>query len=229
MHRTGFYAVLVVLALAAIPAATQLTVQQNGNVAVGTSTKGADLQVYGSISGPGTVPVGAVLDWWRPPTSTIDVPSGFQIYDSTKIVDQANPYYNQVTPNLTNEFIRGVTTLANIGTVGGNNVAWPNAYVSINGAHSHSLPANTGANYFGGDDPGAILYYARDDNKHDGSYWSYDVHLAVDAGSSTEEGQHRHSLGGLTYEIGDHSHSVTIDAVPTVPQYYGLLKIMRIR
>src|SRR3954454_24183479 len=51
MRRTGFYAVLILLALVAIPAATQLTVQQNGNVDVGTSTKGADLQVYGLISG----------------------------------------------------------------------------------------------------------------------------------------------------------------------------------
>jgi hypothetical protein len=228
MRRTGFYAVLILLVLVAIPAATQLTVQQNGNVAVGTSTKVADLQVYGIISGSGAVPVGAVLDWWRPKGSTVAVPSGFQICDGSMIVDKASPYVNQYTPDLTNEFIRGVT-LSAIGTFGGNDSTQPGAYVWSAGSHSHALPSFTGGVYDGGDDPGAAPYYARDDNKHNGQYWSSDVHISIDAGTSTQEGQHRHGLGGNTVDAGSHNHSVSIDPVSTVPAYCGLLKIMRIR
>lgn len=70
------------------------------------------------------------------------------------------------------------------------------------GNHSHPLPSNTGSVSSLSSDPGRHAYFARDDNQG----WSTGVHLAVDGGSSVNEGQHRHSLGGNTNSAGGHSH-----------------------
>lgn len=78
--------------------------------------------------------------------------------------------------------------------------------------HTHTLPTNTGSVANSGTDPGGHLYLVRDDN----SGWNTGDHLSVAGGSSTGEGQHRHSLGGIT---GDPSVSGTLG--PSLPSTGG--------
>ncbi len=82
------------------------------------------------------------------------------------------------------------------------------ASTSSTGSHSHSLPGSTGSVAWSGSNPGADAYYVRDDNQG----WGSGVHLAVDGGSSSSEGQHRHDLGGATNSAGTHNHSVSINS-----------------
>jgi hypothetical protein len=145
----------------------------------------------------GLVPIGTIIDWWRDenaPTVQPE-PAGYQICDGSEIRDAKSPLLGQRVPNLSNLFIRGVTQASLIGQKGGSETA--------------ALPASTGSCYRGGTDPGAHSYDARDDNQG----WGTGVHLRVDDGSSTEEGQHRHSLGGR---------------ITVLPPYFGLLKMMRV-
>ncbi|NOT01052.1 MAG: hypothetical protein HOP29_10530 [Phycisphaerales bacterium] len=62
--------------------------------------------------------------------------------------------------------------------------------------HTHALPTNTGSVATSGTDPGGHLYLVRDG---DAAGWNSGDHLSVADGSSAEEGQHRHSLGGSTF------------------------------
>ncbi len=145
----------------------------------------------------GLVPIGTIIDWWRDENapSPPPEPKGYQICDGSQIVDPESPLKGQRVPNLTNRFIRGVTQASQIGQTGGSDTS--------------ALPASTGSCYRGGSDPGAAPYDVRDDNQG----WGTDVHLRVDEGDSTEEGQHRHHLGG---------------SIAILPSYFGLLKLMRV-
>lgn len=143
----------------------------------------------------GLVPIGTIIDWWRDEDAPIvqPFPTGYQVCDGSPITEGI--LKGQKTPSLQFKFIRGVTKADEIGTFGG--------------AENAALPDATESCYDLGSDPGKHAYKVRDDNKG----WGSNVHLAVDDGDSTQEGQHRHRLGGI---------------VPTLPPYYGLLKLMRI-
>jgi len=145
----------------------------------------------------GLVPIGTIIDWWRDENAPVvqPEPTGYQVCDGSEIRDDKSPLKGQRVPNLTNLFIRGVTKPDLIGSTGG--------------SETSPLPAMTGSCYLGGSDPGAQAYNTRDDNQG----WGSNVHLRVDGGSSTEEGQHRHHMGGLVFII---------------PPYLGLLKLMRV-
>ena len=188
------------------------------------------------------IPVGTVLDWWRP-TPDMPVPDGFMICDGSSVNDPESPINGTPLPDLTNRFVRGMTDPAQLGsdgyTSGGSDSHrhrishdHSNATTSSRGSHSHSLPASTGSVYNGGSDPGRQAYRARDDNQG----WTSNVHLAVDGGSSKDEGQHRHSLEGNTGSAGIHNHPVNIPSysgnsyyATNIPAYVGLLKICRIK
>ena len=65
-----------------------------------------------------TIPVGGVIDWWRP-NGDFDLPPGFKVCDGSVITEENSPYYNQTTPNLIGRFTYGVTQ-NEIGKIGGN-------------------------------------------------------------------------------------------------------------
>ena len=79
----------------------------------------------------------------------------------------------------------------------------------LGGQSSTHYSGATDSCYNGGADPGRTAYFVRDDE----DAWGTDHHIKIDKGSSDREGQHRHGF------------NITI---PTMPPYYGLLKMMRI-
>ena len=76
------------------------------------------------------VPLGAVLDWFRFDAS-IPVPEGFAICDGSVVADARSPFVGKATPNLTDRFVRGVTSVGSIGSQGGN--------ASVNLSHRHDI------------------------------------------------------------------------------------------
>jgi len=75
------------------------------------------------------------------------------------------------------------------------------------GSHTHTMPANTGAIGLFGTDPD-FLYAVRETTG-----FVTNAHIDVVAGGSTSEGNHFHSLSGLsTGSSGSHNHSATATA-----------------
>lgn len=67
------------------------------------------------------VPVGGVIDWWRPieDDERFPLPDGFMICDGTLVSDPESPLNGFQLPDLNQRFIYGTTNLAEIGAVGG--------------------------------------------------------------------------------------------------------------
>ena len=55
-----------------------------------------------------TVPIGTILDWYRP-TPTTAMPEGYQMCDGSLITDPESPMQGQNTPNLIDKITYGVT------------------------------------------------------------------------------------------------------------------------
>ena len=114
----------------------------------------------------GMVPIGAVIDWWRPDASW-PIPDGYHICDGTTIEDSTSPLDGYRLPDLSSKFIMGVTSVGDIGQSGGNsrhshvvNIdhGHPGAITSYAGAHTHSvdLPAYGGLAAERETDPGGL-------------------------------------------------------------------------
>jgi hypothetical protein len=65
-----------------------------------------------------TMPIGTVIDWWRPDDSWL-LPEGFQICDGSTVNDPDSPLNGRTVPDLTNTFILGVSSPSQIGSRGG--------------------------------------------------------------------------------------------------------------
>ena len=63
------------------------------------------------------VPIGTVLDWWCSVDCTI--PDGFVIADGSLVSDAASPFNGENLPDLTDKFVRGTTSVGNVGNTGG--------------------------------------------------------------------------------------------------------------
>lgn len=148
--------------------------------------------VYGPLS------IGTVLLWAG---STEALPEGWLLCNGQKVSRSGYPELHRVIgsvygnagdgaefvlPDLTQRFPLGAAG-SMPGKPGGSATLPPLP------AHVHPLAGLTGPIANGGEASRAP-YYTRDDNQG----WSNGVHLRVDGGSSTQEGQHRHELQGDT-------------------------------
>jgi len=209
-----------------------------------------------TVNASGALPIGAVIDWWRP-DATFAVPSGFAICDGSVVNDAASPLNGKTLPNLANRFIMGVTNVNNIGTSGGSDTHGHT--VDINHDHgaisSSSAGAYTGNTASFNDHTHQWIYEQNDGDwiswNWDGSgeimhIWDNGIHndgsgfypigtSGSNRGWYTEmSGAHQHQ-----FSVGSHTHSVDVAAlgvvnkntttVSNVPSYYGLLKIIRIK
>jgi len=155
-----------------------------------------------SFSGFGTVPIGAILDWWRP-NSSFSVPAGFKICDGSVISDAASPYNGTTSPNLLDKFVRGVTNVANIGTAGGSTS-------TSSDSHRHIWSYYNGSDWVSYDSSGGVINMT---NYGDG----------LDMAGSGYYPMYSMTSATFFYTTSDsHSHTLT-------PPFVGLLKIMRIK
>ncbi len=94
-------------------------------------------------SGGGNVPVGTVIDWWRP-NNTFAIPAGFQICDGSTVTDGQSPFQGLRLPDLRNKFVRGASTPSDVGKGGGSashkhSVDPPSVRASSDGLHDHNV------------------------------------------------------------------------------------------
>jgi hypothetical protein len=221
-------------------------VDDGSNVGIGTLTPSEKLQVVGivhsaaggfkfpdatvqttAVTGSGGgVPVGTVLDWWRP-NSSFPIPEGYQICEGSVVSDPQSPLNGFTLPDLRNRFVRGAATLDVVGLTGGaethdHSVSTPAHVHSID--HTHTVSGNTqvlgmttagpsgslvGA---GSASPGA----ASPAHTHTLAPHSHSVAITTGSPSSGSSGP-----GGETV--------VASATAEHLPPYVGLLKIMRIR
>ncbi|MBL8912698.1 MAG: hypothetical protein JNM17_18535 [Archangium sp.] len=142
-----------------------------------------------ALRSQGDVPVGAVIDWWRPSGSMLAIPSGFEVCDGHVVTDAESPFDGVAVPDLTSKFVMGVA-IADIGTTGGADI---HAHtISFDGNHNHTQTGGSGI--LGGGGP----------------------YRPAEQGFGTSfNGNHNH--GGV---VGDAS---------SLPPYFGLLKIIRVK
>lgn len=101
-----------------------------------------------AIQAGGSVPIGGVVDWYRP-TPTTPVPPGWVICDGRPVNDPESPMNSCATPNLVGRFVRGLDPAAATGTAYGANlapggVALPDTGTGqLNLAHSHVVPGHS--------------------------------------------------------------------------------------
>jgi len=72
----------------------------------------------GCLTTGGQVPIGGVVDWYRPDAS-FPVPEGYMVADGSTVTDPQSPLVNKVLPDLRAKFVQGATTPDEIGTAGG--------------------------------------------------------------------------------------------------------------
>lgn len=184
----------------------------NGNVSVGQPSTPSNLTVYGVITGNGTVPIGAVIDWWRPSGSSLTVPANFAICDGHVINDPASPFNGIATPNLVGIFIQGVGTYPSIGQTGGSSTSSGTVNVTL---PSQTGPIPTGPPLNNADQNPYLIVGGQPT-----AGYRFGLENQGTGANKPNDGQHVHTLGGTV------SGTVTVS---TVPPYYGLLKILRIK
>lgn len=64
-----------------------------------------------AIQAGGSVPIGAIVDWYRP-SPTLRVPAGWALCDGNNVNDTESPLHGLPTPNLTGRFTRGLNPSA---------------------------------------------------------------------------------------------------------------------
>jgi hypothetical protein len=171
----------------------------------------ADLAARATVADNG-VPVGAIIDWYRP-NDHFPIPAGYKIADGTLVNDPASPLHGLPVPNLADRFVRGVTNAALIGLSGG---ADTHFHSVDDPAHSHSIQHNHPSFSATTDRPSS----ANGTGLADSDWYA--------------QGDHTHSV---TIDVPDfQGSSGTVDQPPvnsssasSLPPYYGLLKLVRIK
>lgn len=201
------------------------------------------------------VPVGGIIDWWRP-DSSYDIPDGYLVCDGATVNDPDSPLNGKVLPNLADVFIRGVSNPAAIGTQG-YTIGGSDSHNHAMNAHNHTASTETSGDHYHkiaefyhrpGQGTTSVTRY-QDGN---GVPYSDTVNFnasglditvvadftpfAVRNSGFLYDNAENVPKTILTHNNGNHSHPVTVaDATSTsqsansVPRYVGLLKLCRIR
>ena len=229
---------LVFLFLTISNTEAQVTLEKGGNVDIVMTKPSEKFDVPGTVKAKGFIvdgsqpPVGAILMYYG---YFLDLPLNWRLCDGTKVIDPDSPLRGINLPDMRGRFPRGEyetgLDLASAGAKEGGDDTTPIHGHNLigNGGHSHSFSsANTGDVSNSGSNPGGTTYLARDDNQG----WTDNVHLAVDGGDSSKEGQHRHRLEGNLASASSHSHTVLGNpgiVNGNIPRYVGLHFIIRIK
>jgi len=164
------------------------------------------------------VPIGTVIDWWRP-TETTPLPDGWEFCDGTAVVDPRSPILGVVKPDLRDRFARGLAVAVEADI--------PAEGFATGGADHFDVPAHN------------HQWSTFADTSTTNTWSSYGA-----TGSSTniivwDDGMDSAGAGNNPLAVDDvtgpdDSKSFFTDneaevLVPTVPAYVGLVKLCRVR
>ena len=189
----------------------------------------------------GLVPIGGIVDWYRPDAS-FPVPNGYMIADGSTVSDSDSPLNNKTLPDLRSKFTKGAATINQIGVTGGlashshglnsatlttSDVAEPphwhtwamfdrstNRWKSYSGS-SEKILVDWGDGIGSGGEGNWPLGFDQD-NRPSGTGWFY-LTTSDQSGITV----HRHTV--------EFSSSVTTENSLSDPPYVMLLKIVRIK
>lgn len=231
----------------------------SGNVGVGTTAPTERLSVAGTVESTSggvrfpdgsvqttarmSVPIGGVIDWWRP-SASFSVPDRFQACDGSVVTDPDSPLFDTTLPDLTDKFVRGAASSTQVGETGGIET------------HSHAIDH----------DHPAVQSSAAADHAHQWAKWYTDytgtdkywvsfsdwggeriINDWTDLDGVGNEGwgyypiarvnpSNNDDLRDYTDRNGNHTHGIDIPAyhgstspVDNQPPHVGLLMIMRIK
>ncbi|RKH13584.1 hypothetical protein D7V97_05050 [Corallococcus sp. CA053C] len=82
------------------------------------------------------IPIGTIVDAWRPPDSSQVILEGFQICDGSTVTHPDSPLVGQRLPDLRDLFVRSVSSYEEIGTTGGEEEHTHDVVLQV---HTHSI------------------------------------------------------------------------------------------
>ena len=179
----------------------------------------------------GEVPLGAVIDWWRP-DPTFPVPDGFLIADGSRVVDPKSPLDGMLLPDLRGKFVRGSQDAAGIGSSGGASThthsASPPPLRTVGNSHRHEwastylTPAGETqwTSWNGGGFPVLIIFWGNGIGAEGAGYFPLATGSPGENHFYTDAAYHDHDVNVPTF---------TTAAASSEPPYVGLLKIVRVR
>jgi len=159
------------------------------------------------------IPVGTVVDWWRPAgTPEFDV-EGFQICNGSTITDPDSPFKGLTTPNLDGALVRGVTDFSTAGESGGS-ATHTHDFVAAEHTHTmthqHPVKGTTSPTASGAGDAIAGSTVAHLNHVHEFNITSSDPSPGI-------TGPNNQPLDGTT------------GAGSSLPKHMCALKVMRIK
>lgn len=83
------------------------------------------------------IPIGTIVDWWRPASSFQVSAEGFQICDGSTVTNPSSPLRGTRLPDLRDQFVRSVSSFEEIGTTGG---AETHVHDVVLQPHTHPIP-----------------------------------------------------------------------------------------
>jgi len=201
--------------------------------------KGLQTKLSKRLDSFGQIPVGSIIDWWRPENSDLyKYPQGFEICDGHTVEDSQSVYHGKAVPNLIDKFIRAVP-MDRLGETGGKS-EWnaqedPSLLTEEAGGHIHTYKKD-GFPITGWVVPQETLNKAYGEKVSEGKTWSCGSYNSEgDLGNhgfktvptQHSEGQHCHLLPELN-PAQPHRHKIIEGKITTIPPYFGLLKLIRI-
>ncbi|RZI45467.1 hypothetical protein [Candidatus Finniella inopinata] len=169
------------------------------------------------------IPVGTILDWWRPNMSdqqSLVLPRGFVLCDGNIIEDRESYFNGERAPNLHHMFIKGVGMPDKVGIRGGSEQQVLKAEVSAAGLHVHAFQNRNMTGFISSKNADKQTLHneqGKTISKFEGS-----------SQGDTHSGQHQHDLP-LSDAQGVHIHEVASVALDILPPYINFLKMMRIK
>ena len=159
------------------------------------------------------IPVGTVVDWWRPAGAPEFDVEGFQICNGSTITDPESPFKGLTTPDLDGALVRGVTDFTSAGQSGGS-ATHTHDFVAATHTHSmlhqHQVKGTTSPTSSGAGDAIAGSTVAHLNHVHEFNIKSSDP-------SPADTGPNNQPLDGTT---GPGS---------SLPRHMCALKVMRIK
>lgn len=176
--------------------------------------KGLIQETGENISGGNTsLPLGSVIDWWRPDPS-FSVPNQFLAADGSQINDANSPFNGYNLPDLVDRFIISTTSEASIGQTGGADS------VSLNHTHNSTSHNHTGSHVHG------VLTGAALQSSPEGFNAASDNTVVTEGHSHGQVNSS--SQSNSTLSTSSTSYTANNNTVSKLPIYLGVLKLVKI-